>query len=116
MITKGIRGAITVEENTSESIKEATSELLEELIKQNQIKKEFISHAIFTLTNDLDAVFPAKIARESFGWDDVAMLCFHELNVPGSLPMCLRILIVLNCEEGFSPNFVYLKDAEKLRK
>ena len=116
MVTKGIRGAITVEKNTEESIKEATLELLKELVEKNNIDKSKISHAIFTLTDDLNAVFPAKFARLDFGWDKVAMMCYHELDVPNSLEMCLRILIVLNCEENFEPQFVYLKGASHLRK
>lgn len=115
MITKGIRGAITLESNTEESIEAATLEILGELVKQNGIKKELISHVIFTLTDDLNAAFPAKFAREKLGWSDVAMMCFHELDVPNSLAMCLRILLVLNCEEDFEPKFVYLKGAQKLR-
>ena len=115
MITKGIRGAITVAENTSSSIKEATLELLSEIIERNNISVENISHVIFTLTNDLNAEFPAKFARIDMGWTDVAMMCFHELDVPNALPMCLRVLIVLNCETDFVPQFVYLKDASKLR-
>lgn len=112
---KGIRGAITVESNTPESIGEATLELLNELISKNNVKKELISHVIFTLTEDLKAAFPAKFAREQLKWDDVAMMCFHELNVPNSLKMCLRVLIVVNCDDDFSPKFVYLKGAEVLR-
>ena len=115
MITKGIRGAITVAENTSSSIQEATLELLSKMIERNNISVENISHVIFTLTNDLNAEFPAKFARIDMGWTDVAMMCFHELDVPNALPMCLRVLIVLNCETDFVPQFVYLKDASKLR-
>lgn len=113
---KGIRGAITVENNTSEAIEQATLELLSELISKNNIDKDAISHAIFTLTSDLNAEFPAKFAREKLSWDKVAMMCFNELDVPNALKKCLRILIVLNCDEDFSPEFVYLKDAEYLRK
>lgn len=116
MITKGIRGAITVDSNTKEDIKSATIELLTELTQKNNLKKENISHAIFTLTNDLNAEFPAKFARIDFGWDDVAMMCFHELDVPDSLKKCIRILVVINAQEDFKPEFVYLKGAEKLRK
>lgn len=115
MITKGIRGAITVAENTSSSIKEATLELLSKMIERNNISVENISHVIFTLTNDLNAEFPAKFARIDMGWTDVAMMCFYELDVPNALPMCLRVLIILNCETDFVPQFVYLKDASKLR-
>lgn len=116
MVTKGIRGAITVDKNTEESIKEATLELLQKLVEENNIDNKYISHAIFTLTDDLNAVFPAKFARVNFGWDKVAMMCYHELDVPNSLKMCLRVLIVLNCEEDFEPKFVYLKGASNLRK
>ena len=115
MITKGIRGAITVDENTEDSIKEATLELLAEMVEKNNIDKTKISHAIFTLTDDLNAVFPAKFARLDFGWDKVAMMCYHELDVPNSLRKCLRVLIVLNCEDDFEPQFVYLKGAKNLR-
>ena len=116
MITKGIRGAITVEENTKEAVKTATIELLEEMVKENNIDKNFISHVIFTLTSDLNAEFPAKLSRLYYGLDKFAMLCYHQLDFPNSLKKCLRVLIVLNCEDNFKPKFVYLKGAEKLRK
>lgn len=115
MITKGIRGATTLENNSADALEEATLELLNELIEQNNIKQEVISHIIFTLTEDLNAEFPAKFARLKLGWKDVAMMCFHELDVPNSLKMCLRILIVINCDENFSPKFVYLRNAQALR-
>ncbi len=115
MLTKGIRGAITVEENTTEAIREATKELLSTLIKENSIAEKDISHVIFTLTEDLNAEFPAKFARMDFNWNSTAMMCFHELNVPNALPKCLRVLIVLNCEENFIPKFAYLKGAANLR-
>ena len=117
MTTKGIRGAITVDSNTEEALREATLELLCEIFEQNNIKgTENISHIIFTTTKDLNATFPAKFPRVEFGWDDVAMMCYDELDVPNSLPMCLRILVVYNCEEDFKPKFVYLKEAKNLRK
>ncbi len=116
MISKGIRGAITVENNTVEAIKDATVELLNEMVKINSIDKSLISHIIFTTTNDINAAFPAKFARTELGFSDTAMMCFHELDVPNSLAKCLRILIVLNCDEDFTPQFVYLKDAAELRK
>ena len=86
------------------------------MFKQNNIKTENISHIIFTTTKDLNADFPAKFGRLKFGLGDLAMMCFHELDVPNSLSMCLRILIVLNCESDFVPKFVYLKGAQNLRK
>ena len=115
MIRRGIRGGISVDYNSESSIKDATLELLKFMVSQNNIQKENISHVIFTLTQDLNVAFPAKFARIDLGWDNVAMMCYHELDVPNSLPMCLRIMMVVNCDENFIPKFVYLKGASKLR-
>ncbi len=116
MITKGIRGAITVEDNTPEAIGAATIKLLSEMMNKNKIEVDSISHAIFTLTKELNADFPAKYARINLKWKEVPMMCFHELDVPKSLEKCLRVLLVINCGEGFTPEFVYLDGAEILRK
>lgn len=117
MISKGIRGAITVRENTKKALEEATLELLNEILRQNNISDiSQISHIIFTTTEDLNVAFPATFPRIAFGWNDVAMMCFHEIDVPNSLKMCLRILMVINCTENFQPKFVYLKGAKDLRK
>ena len=116
MITKGIRGAITVEENSSEAIGSATIKLLKEMVKRNNIEINLISHAIFSLTSDLNADFPAKYARVNLKWKDVPMMCFNEIDVPNSLRKCLRVLLVVNCSENFEPEFVYLEGAENLRK
>ena len=116
MISKGIRGAITVEENSSEAIGSATIKLLTEIVKRNNIEPNMISHAIFSLTKDLDADFPAKYARVNLKWKEVPMMCFSELDVPGALQKCLRVLVVINCSETFEPEFVYLDGAENLRK
>ena len=115
MITKGIRGAITVEENTAEAIKAGTLKLLDEIVEKNNIEKSMVSHVIFTLTKDLTAAFPAKFARLDRNWTDVAMLCFNEATVDGAIEKCIRILLVVNCEEYFVPQYVYLKGASKLR-
>ena len=116
MITKGIRGAITVKENTGLALEEATIKLLNELVTKNNIKIKNISHVIFSLTSDLDAEFPAKFARINLNWSNVPMMCFNEIDVPNSLRMCLRVLIVVNCDENFTPEFVYLDGAANLRK
>lgn len=116
MISKGIRGAITVEENTSEAIGSAVIKLLTEIVNRNKLETNLISHAIFSLTPDLNADFPAKYARINLKWKDVPMMCFNEIDVPNSLRMCLRVLVVVNCSETFEPEFVYLEGAEGLRK
>ena len=116
MITKGIRGAITVDENSSEAIGSATIKLLKEMVKRNNVELNLISHVIFSFTPDLNADFPAKYARINLKWKDVPMLCFNEIEVPNSLKKCLRVLMVINCSEEFEPEFVYLEGAEGLRK
>ena len=115
MISKGIRGAITVDENSPEAIGAATIKLLKEILNRNKIETDMISHVIFTLTKDLNADFPAKYARINLKWKDVPMMCFHELDVPNSLKMCLRVLVVVNVNYDFVPEFVYLKGASHLR-
>lgn len=115
MAVKGIRGAITVKSNTAADIREAVVELLGQMLKQNNIEIKNISHVIFTMTKDLNAAFPAKFARTELGFTETAMMCFNEIDVPGALKKCMRILIVLNCKDDFVPQFVYLKGAETLR-
>ena len=114
MITKGIRGAITVEENTSEAIGAATIKLLQTIMDKNNIETDSISHVIFTITKDLNADFPAKYARINLKWKDVPMMCMNEMAVPTGLAKCLRVLIVVNCNENFEPEFVYLDGAANL--
>lgn len=118
MQQRGLRGAITVEENTVEAVKEATVELISELKRQNNYREEDISNVIFTMTDDLDCVYPAKIAREEFpSWKYVPMMCFNELKIQNSLRKCLRILITLNTELAQDQvKHVYLKGAANLRK
>ena len=86
------------------------------MLKENEVKEKDISFAIFTLTKDINADFPAKYARINLKWKDVAMMCFNEIEVPNALKMCLRVLVVVNCSESFEPEFVYLEGAENLRK
>ena len=88
MITRGIRGAITVDENTSEAIGAATIKLLTAMVERNNIETDAISHVIFSLTQDLNAEFPAKYARINLKWKDVPMMCFNEIDVPNSLKRC----------------------------
>jgi chorismate mutase len=116
MITKGIRGAITVDDNTSESIGAATIKLLQTIVDKNNIEVDSISHVIFTVTKDLNADFPAKYARINLKWKDVPMMCMNEMAVPTGLAKCLRVLVVVNCSETFEPIFVYLEGAVNLRK
>lgn len=115
---RGIRGAITVDCNSIEAVKTATVELISEIKKRNNYKEEDISYVLFTMTDDLDCVYPAKFAREVFPeWKYVPMMCTQELKIIGSLEKCLRILIVVNTDIAQNEiKHVYLKGAEKLRK
>lgn len=115
MSVRAIRGAITVSENTKEAILEGTGELLAEIIKRNDLKNEDIISAIFTVTGELNAAFPAVAAR-GLGWNDISLMCTNEIDVPGSLKNCIRILIHFNTHKRNSEiNHVYLKGAAVLR-
>jgi chorismate mutase len=115
MPCRGIRGATTCEENTPESILKATRELLALMIRQNGISPADMASAIFSTTRDLNAEFPALAARQ-LGWDDVALMCVNELDVPGSLRRCIRILLHWNTEKPADQVVhVYIKGAANLR-
>jgi chorismate mutase len=89
---QGIRGATTVSQNVATEILAATDELLRALIEANELQPDDIVSALFTVTRDLDAAFPAR-AAEDFGWNIVALLHATEIPVPGSLPRCIRLLV-----------------------
>ena len=115
MMCRGIRGATTVEQNSGEDILAATRELLEEMLTRNEVLPDDIAFIYFTTTADLNAEFPAVAAREMGLWD-TPLLCGHEMNVPGSLPRCLRILVLVNTERRADEIVhVYTKGAQGLR-
>jgi len=115
MPVRGIRGATTVSKNSREEIIEAARELLTLMIEANEIDPEDVASATFTTTADLNAEFPAVAARQ-MGWTFVPLMCGHEMSVPGSLPMCLRILLHLNTDKGpHDIHHVYIRGAAALR-
>lgn len=115
MPCRGVRGATTADANTRDDILRATRELLALMIRQNEILAEDVASAVFSTTRDLDAEFPAQAARQ-LGWLDVAMICDHELDVPGSLRHCIRVLLHWNTDRPLNDIVhVYLKDASVLR-
>jgi chorismate mutase len=115
MLCRGVRGATTAEANTSEAILQASRELLALLIRLNDIREEDVGGAIFTTTPDLNAEFPALAARQ-LGWLNTAMICHHELDVPGSLRRCIRVLILWNTNKSLNEiTHVYIKGAANLR-
>lgn len=112
---RGIRGATTVDQNSRAAILEATQELLGEMIRRNAVVADEVASVWFTTTQDLDAEFPAVAARE-LGWNNLALMCSHEMDVPGSLPHCLRILLHVNTKCSREEiQHVYLRGAQVLR-
>jgi len=115
MMCRGVRGATTVDENDRDQILEATRQLLALMIRQNGIRPADVASAIFSITSDLNAEFPALAARQ-LGWMEVPLICTHEISVPGSLPRCIRILLHWNTEKSQAQiTHVYVKDAVRLR-
>ena len=115
MNCRGIRGATTVDSNTKEAILAATRGLLRDMVAYNDVREEDVAAIFFTTTADLNATFPAEAARET-GLSRAPLLCGQEIDVPGSLPMCLRILIMLNTDKGLEDIArVYIKGATVLK-
>jgi len=115
MPCRGVRGATTADANTPEAILSATRELLQALVTANDLEPSDLASAIFTTTPDLNAAFPARAARD-LGWTDVPLLCTHEMNVPGALPRCIRVLLHWNTDKAPSEVVhVYLRGATLLR-
>lgn len=116
MFSRGIRGAITVENDTVEEIGQATVEMFSKIIELNDVKIEDISHIIFTMTKDLKTAFPARFMRANFDVSYVPMMCMNELNIEPSLTKCIRVLVVVNTEKIQQEiKHVYLKGAKVLR-
>lgn len=115
MACRGIRGATTVEGDRPEEIVEATKELLQEMLEANGIRPDQIASVLFTATRDLTSVFPAQAARE-LGWTKTPLICAQEIDVPGALPRCIRVLMLVNTEcTQDEIRHIYLKGAKALR-
>jgi chorismate mutase len=113
---RAIRGATTVEVNTKEAMRDAVSELLTDIETRNQLDYDDVISVIFTVTTDLDAVFPAAIARERSQWTNVPLLDLQQMQVRGSLEKCIRVLIYINTAKPQSEMYhSYLRKAENLR-
>ena len=103
-------------ENTREAIITASKELLQEMKDANELEVDNVACIIFTLTRDLNAAFPAAAARE-LGWTQTALLCGREIDVPDSMPRCLRILMLFNTKKTNEEiEHVYLRGTEGLRE
>ncbi|NLZ93856.1 MAG: chorismate mutase [Firmicutes bacterium] len=114
-VVRGIRGAITVPENSKAEILQATKELLHKMAVANNVQQQEIVSIIFSATPDLTACFPAAAARE-LGWTHVPLLDTVEMNVPGSLPLCIRVLMHVNTHMNqVEVKHIYLREASLLR-
>jgi len=114
-MVRGIRGAITVTEDTPEEIVAATQEMLRALMDRNGFTAEDVISAIFTVTPDITSEFPARGAR-LMGWTRVPLLCSQEMPVPGALPRCIRVLLHVNTDKSQAEiKHVYLRGASALR-
>lgn len=112
---RGVRGATTVDSDDREEILRATRELLALMVRRNGIASTDVASATFTVTADLKSEFPALAARQ-LGWLDVPMLCGYEIAVPGSLPRCIRILLLWNTDKSQADiEHIYVRAAVRLR-
>ncbi len=116
MVNRGIRGATTVTKNEEAEILRETVILLREIVERNDVLAENISNVWITMTNDLDATFPARAIREIDGWEMVPLMCSSEIPVKGSLPQCIRLMVQINTDKSQREiRHVYLNEAQKLR-
>lgn len=111
---RALRGATTVDANDAEAILAATAELLEALARENRVASGHLVSAVFTVTPDLDAAFPATAARR-LGWAELPMLCATEIPVPGALARCIRVLLHAELDADALPRHVYRRGATGLR-
>jgi len=116
MNIRAIRGATTVEQNSAEQIKDATYEMINQIINLNSINEDSVISITFTVTRDLDQLYPSVIIREYFNWNDTPILNFEEKHIVNSLEKCIRVLIYIHSDTKKKDIVhVYLKDAKKLR-
>ena len=110
-----LRGATTSEQNSVESITSAVEELLIELVSRNNLIPNQIISVVFSVTSDLDACFPASIARKKSGWENIALLDCQQMFVKGDLSKCIRILAYVSLPNNQTPQNPYLGKAKDLR-
>ncbi|MDX1978441.1 MAG: chorismate mutase [Pseudanabaenaceae cyanobacterium bins.68] len=116
MAVRGVRGATTVENNTFEEVRQAVLEIMGEIEQKNQIDPSDIVSAMFSVTPDLNAVFPAKIARSRPHWEYVPLMDVQHMYVPGDLEKCIRILLQVNTNLAqIQIQHIYLHRAKCLR-
>lgn len=113
---RGIRGATTIKKNEEQEISLQTEQLLTKMIESNEVKAEDVAQILISVTDDVNASFPAKAIRNISGWEYVPVMCMREINVPDALPLCIRIMMTVNTNlQQKEISHVYLHDAIKLR-
>jgi chorismate mutase len=112
---RALRGATTATANTSEAIGEAVAELIEELVRRNALEGERVLSVTFSVTSDLDACFPAAIARRRDDWGSVALLDCQQMAVAGDLERCIRLLAHAWLPAEREVAHTYLREAARLR-
>jgi len=116
MTVRGVRGATTVDHNEAEEILQATIEMLNQIVVDNGIEPEDICSVLVTVTQDLDAIFPARAIRQMPGWELVPLMCSLEINVKDSLEKCIRLMVHVNTDKHQREiRHVYLNRAKALR-
>ena len=115
IVCRGVRGATTVDGNTREEVLRRTREMLALMIRLNGMRPDEVAAALFTTTTDVNSEFPAFAARQ-LGWLDAALMCGHEMAVPGALGMCIRVLVFWNTDRPATDlHHVYVRGARHLR-
>ena len=113
---RGIRGATTVMGNDSTEILDATKELIEQIVHANDVQASDVCSVFVTVTHDLNATFPAIAVRQMQGWEFVPIMCALEIDVTNSLPLCIRLMVLVNTSRDQREiAHVYLREATKLR-
>lgn len=113
---RGVRGATTVTEDSNEQVLQETTRLVMEMAKANNIDPESIASVIISTTTDISSAFPARAVRSIDGWTYVPVMCTHEMNVPGSLSKCIRLLMHVNTDQAQKDiQHIYLNNAVQLR-
>lgn len=116
MMMRGIRGAITVSADHPDEILKETKKLVLEMAKENDVEPDQVASVVISTTTDISSAFPAKAVRTIDDWNYVPVMCTHEMDVPGSMPLCIRVMMHANTEKSQQEiNHIYMNEAVKLR-
>ena len=116
MMMRGIRGAITVSADHPDEILKETKKLVLEMARKNDVEPDQVASVVISTTTDISSTFPAKAVRTIDQWTYVPVMCTHEMDVPGSMPLCIRVMMHANTAKGQQEiNHIYMNDAVKLR-